>query len=124
MRMKTSFFYLVQGAFCLFDIDYVRKDKEDENEAAPRIWITFMSKSRLQFDFSEGAINELDQLQEKTGLPTRAELIRQSLRLLQWMLTETLENGATFIVEKNGKQREIVFPFWPVKKKEAALREG
>lgn len=84
-----------------------------------------MPKSRLQFDFSEDALRELEQLQEETGLPTRAELIRQSLKLLQWMLNETTEHNATFLVEKDGKVREIVFPFWPTKsKKEPALREG
>ena len=85
----------------------------------------YMPKTRLQFDFSEEAIAELDNLQEKTGLPTRAELIRQSLRFLQWMLNEATENDATFLIEKDGKLREIVFPFWSMKtKREAALREG
>ena len=84
-----------------------------------------MPKYRLQFDFSEEALRELEQLQTDTGLPTRAELIRQSLKLLQWMLKETTEENATFLVEKNGKVREIVFPFWPARnKKEEALREG
>jgi ribbon-helix-helix CopG family protein len=84
-----------------------------------------MPKTRLQFDFSEDALKELQELQAETGLPTRAELIRQSLRLLQWMLKETTDNNATFLVEKNGKIREVVFPFWPLKtKREPALREG
>jgi metal-responsive CopG/Arc/MetJ family transcriptional regulator len=84
-----------------------------------------MPKTRLQFDFSEEALKELEQLQEDTGLPTRAELIRQSLKLVQWMLNETSENSATFLIEKNGKMREIVFPFWPMKnKKHEAVREG
>jgi metal-responsive CopG/Arc/MetJ family transcriptional regulator len=84
-----------------------------------------MPKTRLQFDFSDDALKELEELQAETGLPSRAELIRQSLKLLQWMLHETAENNATFLVEKNGKVREIAFPFWPIKsKKEPVLREG
>jgi metal-responsive CopG/Arc/MetJ family transcriptional regulator len=80
-----------------------------------------MAKSRLQFDFSEEAIEELDQLQEKTGLATRAELIRQALRILQWMMHEATENEATFLLEKDGKQREIVFPFWSLKGRKEAV---
>jgi hypothetical protein len=71
-----------------------------------------MAKHRLQFDFSDTALKELDELQDITNLPTRAELIRQALRLLQWMLTETQEKGATILIEKDGKLREVIFPFW------------
>lgn len=69
-------------------------------------------KKRLQFDFSAEAIAELNELQSATGLATRAELIRHALRFLQWGLEETGEGGATLLVEKNGKIREVVFPFW------------
>jgi len=71
-----------------------------------------MTKHRLQFDFNEAALRELDELQSATSLPTRAELIRQALRLLQWMFTETQQNRATILIEKGGKTREVVFPFW------------
>lgn len=68
-------------------------------------------KKRLQFDFTEDSLRELDQLQELVGAPTRAELIRQALRLLRWTLDETTNKGATILLEKNGKIREVVFPF-------------
>lgn len=69
-------------------------------------------KKRLQFDFSEEGLRELDELQEITGLPTRAELIRHALRLLQWTIEETSSKGATLLLEKDGRIREVVFPFW------------
>lgn len=72
-----------------------------------------MGKHRLQFDFNEEALQELDELLKETNLPSRAELIRQALRLLQWSHSET-KKGATLLIEKEGKIREIVFPFWPV----------
>ena len=72
-----------------------------------------MTKHRLQFDFSEEALKQLDELKDAAGLGTRAELIRQALRLLQWTLTETKDNNATILVERDGKMREIVFPFMP-----------
>ena len=68
-------------------------------------------KHRLQLDFAEDSLKELDQLKEVTGLPNRAEVIRQALRLLQWTIQETEVKGATLLLEKNGKQREVVFPF-------------
>jgi Arc/MetJ-type ribon-helix-helix transcriptional regulator len=71
-----------------------------------------MEKRRLQFDFTEEAVKELDDLQKLTGFPTRAELIRHALRFLQWTVRETVTDRATLLIEKNGKVRQIVFPFW------------
>lgn len=70
-----------------------------------------MAKTRLQFDFTEDALNELDELKGATGATNRAEVIRQSLRLLQWTIEQTRDENATVLVEKNGRQREVIFPF-------------
>lgn len=48
-----------------------------------------MAKHRLQFDFDEEALKELDTLREETGFPTRAELIRHALKFFQWTVDET-----------------------------------
>jgi metal-responsive CopG/Arc/MetJ family transcriptional regulator len=72
------------------------------------------TKHRLQLDFAEEPLRELDQLKDRTGLPNRAEVIRQALRLLQWTIQETEDKGAILLLEKNGKQREVVFPFMSV----------
>ena len=70
-----------------------------------------MAKNRLQFDFTDGALSELDELKAATGAQNRAEVIRQALRLLQWTVEQTRDENATVIVEKNGRQREVIFPF-------------
>jgi hypothetical protein len=70
-----------------------------------------MAKTRLQFDFTEDALSELDELKSVTGASNRAEVIRQALRLLQWTIVQTKENDGTILVEKNGVQREVIFPF-------------
>ena len=70
-----------------------------------------MAKTRLQFDFTEDALSELDELKGATGATNRAEVIRQSLRLLQWTIEQTRDEKATVLVEKNGRQREVIFPF-------------
>ncbi len=82
-------------------------------------------KHRLQLDFTQQALGELDELREATGLPNRAEVIRQALRLLQWTITETQQNGASLLIEKDGQMRQIVFPFWtkPTVSKKAMVEE-
>lgn len=70
-----------------------------------------MAKTRLQFDFTEDALNELDELKGATGATNRAEVIRQSLRLMQWTIEQIRDEKATVLVEKNGRQREVIFPY-------------
>jgi Arc/MetJ-type ribon-helix-helix transcriptional regulator len=53
----------------------------------------------------------LDELKGATGATTRAEVIRQALRLLQWTIEQTKDEKATVLVEKNGTQREVIFPY-------------
>ncbi len=70
-----------------------------------------MAKHRLQLDFTDEALEDLDALKGATGSPNRAETIRQALRLLQWTIQETKQNDATILIEKNGRQKEVIFPF-------------
>jgi hypothetical protein len=72
-----------------------------------------MAKTRLQFDFSNEALGQLDDLKGATGATTRAEVIRQALRLLQWTIEQTQDEKATVLVEKNGTQRAVIFPYFP-----------
>jgi metal-responsive CopG/Arc/MetJ family transcriptional regulator len=70
-----------------------------------------MAKTRLQFDFTEDALSQLDELKSLTGANNRAEVIRQSLRLLQWTIAETKQKEGILLVERNGRQREVLLPF-------------
>lgn len=69
-------------------------------------------KRRLQFDFTEDALIEMDDLQRMAGLSSRADLIRYAVRFLQWAAEEVGTNGSTLLLEKNGTTRQIMFPFW------------
>lgn len=71
-----------------------------------------MAKHRIQLDFSDKALEDLGFLRASTDLPNRAEVIRQALRLLQWTIQETNDNGGSLILQTDGRQREVVFPFW------------
>jgi metal-responsive CopG/Arc/MetJ family transcriptional regulator len=79
-----------------------------------------MEKKRLQFDFTDEALEVLDRLQETTGLHTRTELIRHALRFLQWAVDETSNRNATLLVERDGNVREVILP-WAIGKPKAAL---
>ncbi|MGB9266060.1 MAG: hypothetical protein WCB56_11460 [Terriglobales bacterium] len=72
------------------------------------------TKSRVQFDFTEEALQTLDQLKEKLSLSSRADVIRYSLRILEWTL-EQLQSDAKILVERNGKAQEVVFPFLKIR---------
>ena len=76
------------------------------------------AKKRLQFDFAADAVEELDELQRLTRLPTRVEAIRHALRFLRWAVDET-NNGGTLCIEKHGKIREVI-PFWESAMKQTA----
>ena len=61
-----------------------------------------MRKQRLQFDFSKDAVEKLDEIKKRTNSATRAEVVRRSLRLYDW-ITYELNQGAVFGIEKEGK---------------------
>jgi hypothetical protein len=69
-----------------------------------------LDKSRVQFDFTPEALQTLDKLKDRLNVKTRADVVRYSLRILDWVLS-TLESDAKILVEKDGRQQEIVFPF-------------
>jgi len=69
-----------------------------------------MEKKRLQFDFTEEAVAELEELQNRTSLSTKADVIRHALRFMGWAVEET-RKGATLCIEREGKVREVI-PFW------------
>ncbi len=59
------------------------------------------SKERIQFDFSVDALERLDYLKNETGASTRAEVIRQSLRLYEWFITEVKPEHTITITDTN-----------------------
>lgn len=67
-------------------------------------------KTRVQFDFTQEALQTLDRLKGRLNVGTRADVVRYSLRVLDWVLSTT-ESNAKILVEKDGRQQEIVFPF-------------
>jgi hypothetical protein len=68
------------------------------------------SRIRVQIDFAPGAFEELLELQDRTGAPSRGETLKYALRTLQW-LSKAVDDNGTLVIEKNGQRERLVFPF-------------
>ena len=60
-------------------------------------------KERVQLDFSTESLVRLDQLKTRIGASTRAETIRQALRLFEWFVTETEPDNTIEVTSKSGE---------------------
>ena len=65
-------------------------------------------KERVQLDFAPEALTRLDELKDDIGATTRAETIRQALRLFNWFVSETRPDDTITITDRTG---EIVSKF-------------
>lgn len=59
-------------------------------------------KERVQLDFTLEALSRLDELKEEIGASTRAETIRQALRLFSWFVNESKPDDIITITDKKG----------------------
>lgn len=61
------------------------------------------TKERVQFDFSTDALKRLDEMKEKGSHSTRAETVRDALRLYEWLLNEVEPDYTLKIYDKESK---------------------
>ncbi|MGC9598878.1 MAG: hypothetical protein ABSE18_00655 [Minisyncoccia bacterium] len=68
----------------------------------------------LSLTFSPEGYRELQELQNVTGLPTRALLFRHALRWLQWTCEEVITKEGKILLQREGEEDpvEVVFPPW------------
>ncbi len=59
---------------------------------------------RVQVDFSEDALNRLEELRERTESGTKSDVIRNALRLYEWMVEQSEMARTIEVKEKNGDQ--------------------
>lgn len=69
--------------------------------------MTTKQKERVQFDFAPEALRRLDDIKEKTGAATRAEAVRNALRLYEWFVNETEPDTVIKLIKDN----EVVSAF-------------
>jgi len=56
-------------------------------------------KERLQLEFTPEAMQRLDEIKETSGSATRAETIRNALRLYGWFIKETKADSIIRIID-------------------------
>jgi metal-responsive CopG/Arc/MetJ family transcriptional regulator len=65
-----------------------------------------LEKYRIQFDLSAEALQSLDEIKEKAKAGTRAETVRNALRLYAWYLSKKAE-GYQLLLRKDKDLKEI-----------------
>ena len=63
------------------------------------------TKQRVQFDFSPEALKRLEIMQELLDAPTKAEVVRNALKLYEWFLTKVDPDSTIEIQDKDGKNQ-------------------
>ena len=64
------------------------------------------SKQRIQFDFTAESMKRLEGLKEKTDASTKAEVVRNALKLYEWFVSQI---DPSYIVEIKDKENNTVF---------------
>lgn len=62
---------------------------------------------RLQFDFADYAVNRLDQLVAETESSSRAEVIRDALKLYEHLLMRAKEGYDIQLCKDDGEKRSL-----------------
>ncbi len=76
-------------------------------------------KQRIQFDLTPEALKALDELKDISQATTRAELIKNSLRLFAWFLEKRID-GYDLLLRKGSSVEKIELPLLPVPRSESA----
>ena len=75
-------------------------------------------KYRVQLDFDQQGLDELESLKADLRAGSRADTVRYGLGLLRWAVDQ-LTGGARILVEKDGYLSGVVFPFLPAQQAKA-----
>jgi|SRR3989304_9625628 len=65
------------------------------------------TKHRVQFDFAPEALNRLDRLMQMTESTTRADVVRNALRVYEWLVTKAIEGKEMTLTSQRGKEGPI-----------------
>ncbi|HZR40310.1 MAG TPA: hypothetical protein VFB12_09360 [Ktedonobacteraceae bacterium] len=60
------------------------------------------SKQRIQFDFTPDSLRRLEELKRRTDAITKAEVVRNALKLYEWLVTEVDPDYIIEIKDKEG----------------------
>lgn len=83
------------------------KDKELKQTGEPKQPDEPKQITRVQFDFSPEAMQRLDEIRQMAGAATRAEVMRNALRMYAWFITETEPDSTIKIINGNGELTSV-----------------
>ena len=93
--------------------DDVRKNGAEPANAAPQppeakpLGLSVSSsRKRVQFDFSEEAYQRLEKLRARTEKQSQAEVVRNSLRVYEWLLDQ-IDKGYKLQLAKDDLVKEV-----------------
>ena len=61
------------------------------------------TKQRIQFDFSPEALKRLEEMQERLDAATKAEVVRNALKLYEWFTAQIDPDSIIEVQDKDGK---------------------
>ncbi len=61
------------------------------------------NKERLQFDFTPESLERLDRMKEQSQASTRAEVVRNALRLYEWFLNDVEPEHTIKVFDQNNE---------------------
>jgi hypothetical protein len=64
---------------------------------------TQRDKERLQFDFTSDAVDRLDEIRDLIGATSRAEVIRNALRVYEWLIKDVGDEDTIQVITKEKK---------------------
>jgi len=70
-----------------------------------------VKKHRVQFNFTEDLIGEIDELIDELGYTSRAELLRQSARLMKRLHAYQKDGAVIQVREKDGTIKQLMIIF-------------
>ena len=62
---------------------------------------------RLQFEFSEDAVNRLDNIVYETDSATRAEAVRNALRLYDYVIRQVSKGYSMYFENEEGRKHQV-----------------
>ena len=104
--------YLFRGLFratlqCMLShsVDYVRGGQQLPTKS---------NRRRVQLDFSPEAYERLMELQRESGAPSNADLMRNAIRLFEWLVERHRDGYRVQLTNReSGQLREVEFAFLP-----------
>ena len=69
-----------------------------------------MKPKRVQFDFSDKQVRQMEQLQKDAGVRTKKELVDNALTLLAWAIREKRAGRIIASIDEAGRSFEVLLP--------------